>query len=249
MARRQHSAMLNELNRLPPEPPYWPPGDGNDEAAATYHYWDVDTKSTRQKIEELAVATVLTSCAAVELYINDAGARLLGQKFFDDNLERLSLEVKWTLVPRLIANYEINKGSRANTLLLNLIRVRNKLMHPKSLEYNGKHFEEQQANQIEGSIEHLIDSANKAIAALDELYKESVNWNEQPHSIHHLWGKEHPLFEKEHWKLLIAAQDAREHQAAKPDVHNSEAFVPPSRVPTEDRESSSPADGASTRER
>lgn len=253
IARRHFKEFSTLKASIPEQPPFVPPDDPDQSGRSEHDLWIEDTRLTRQRIEECCIVTVLMSCAAVELYINDAGARLLNKHifdgFFEEWIDRSPTLQKWQLVPRLAAGYRVDTKSRPLRLLLSLIEIRNKLMHPKSKPLDWSLFEEGNEDRLQKVAPNLEEAASQAIEALEELYKESMNWNDQLHSIHHLWGREHPLFEKEHRKLLIAARDAREHQAAKPDVHNSEAFVPPSRVPTEDRESSSPADGASTRER
>lgn len=73
--------------------------------------------------------------AAVELYINDAGARLLGDKFFEKYLDRADIMAKWALVSRM-AGARVDPGGEALNLLDELRKARNGLMHPKVVGIN-----------------------------------------------------------------------------------------------------------------
>ncbi|HEY1810989.1 MAG TPA: hypothetical protein VGG74_01445 [Kofleriaceae bacterium] len=80
-------------------------------------------------LEHAAIAIVFGH-AAVELYINDAGARLLGDKFFEKYLDRADIVAKWAVVSRM-AGARVDPGGEAMALLGKLKKARNDLMHPK----------------------------------------------------------------------------------------------------------------------
>lgn len=92
---------------------------------------DQDANGAR---EHAAIAIVF-GYAAVELYINDAGARLLGDKFFERYLDRSDIMAKWALVSRM-AGARVDPGGEALNLLDKLRKARNALMHPKVVGIN-----------------------------------------------------------------------------------------------------------------
>jgi hypothetical protein len=57
---------------------------------------------------------------------------------------------------------------------------------------------------VPGTPEYLLEAATSAIKALDALYSETIHWNDQIHALDHLLGREHPRYDDERQRLLIA---------------------------------------------
>lgn len=129
IARSNCRQMKALVAQLPPEPPR-----GGDEAwpDEAHLIWNHETSPIFHSIDEHAAIAIIFACAATELYINDAGARLLGDTYFRVHVERIDLLSKWVLVPRLASNHQMDRGGRAYELLHGVIGLRNDLMHPKS---------------------------------------------------------------------------------------------------------------------
>jgi hypothetical protein len=90
-----------------------------------------DPKAAR---EHAAIAIVFGHAAA-ELYINDAGARLPGDNYFKEYLDRVDIMAKWSIVSRM-AGHRIDPGGAAMDSLDKLRKARNDLMHPKVVGIN-----------------------------------------------------------------------------------------------------------------
>jgi hypothetical protein len=109
--------------------------------------WDHEAAKIREQADEHATITIVFACAACELYINDAAARLLGDTYVQRHVDRLDLVSKWVLVPRLICGHEIDRGGRAYDLLRLLVSARNELMHPKSEPFSWDKFDREAENR------------------------------------------------------------------------------------------------------
>lgn len=151
------------------------------------------------------------SSAAIELYFNDVGTRLLDKRFYDgfyeEFIERQTAEKKWGLLPRLVANHKMEKRDQTMLLMSSTFEVRNKLMHPKVKSSSSWDIEGKKPEDVPGTPEYLLEAATKAIKALDALYSETIHWNDQIHALDHLLGREHPRYDDEHQRLLIATQE------------------------------------------
>jgi hypothetical protein len=84
---------------------------------------------------EHAAIAIVFGHAAIELYINDAGGRLLGDKFFEKYLDRADIMAKWAIVSRM-AGARVDPGGEPINLLDKLRKARNDLMHPKVVGIN-----------------------------------------------------------------------------------------------------------------
>ena len=166
---RAHVALMDAVRRPPP------PTVPHAEEGPAWEEWELFEQADLEavlKIEEHAVVTIIFACAACELYINDAGARLLGDTYFAKHVDRLDLLSKWVLVPKLIKGHEIDRGGRAFELLKRLVGLRNELMHPKSAPV--------ELEQIKFSNEPpRAASAHEAIEALDRLGEEAEKFDER----------------------------------------------------------------------
>lgn len=124
------------------------------------------------RIRECAAITIVFSAAALEHYINDFGARQLGDTYYEQNLEMLSPQQKWIVLPRLARSHQMDRGGRAFELLNTLFRARNELMHTKSREFSPQRLERQLENPI-------IMRARLAVQALDALRREAQQFDDE----------------------------------------------------------------------
>jgi len=80
VARRHLSQMGEIIALIPPEPSH-PRYDEGPERDA-WDLWDHEAWGLREQADEHATIATIFACAACELYINDAAARLLGDTYF-----------------------------------------------------------------------------------------------------------------------------------------------------------------------
>jgi hypothetical protein len=156
---------------LPPEPPYSGEEEGPERAA--WELWLHEHTKLQTRADEHATIAIIFSCAACELYINDAAARLLGHTYFKKHIDRLDLLSKWVVAPRLICGHQVDRGGRAYELLKQLVGVRNDLMHPKSVPFSIEQFQ----RTTENASCSRFDLARDAIEALDRLADEAEKFD------------------------------------------------------------------------
>lgn len=90
------------------------------------------------EIFQHTVTCVVFSALAIESYINDYSCKIMGDSFFYENLQSLSVISKLQLCYRLITESELDKGTSAcYALLKKLTKMRNDFVHNKSSECSG----------------------------------------------------------------------------------------------------------------
>lgn len=86
----------------------------------------------RAEAREKALTAVAFAAIAIEGYLNDYGGRMLGDGYYESNLEKLTPLSKLVVLPRLIANACVPTDGELYEAVRVLFRLRNELMHPKS---------------------------------------------------------------------------------------------------------------------
>lgn len=129
------------------------------------------------------------SAMALEAFLNDYGARKLGDNYFYDNYESLPPTAKLQLISQMLFSIHVDKGGIIYASVARLIKERNKLVHSKSKKFTGMSEEEYIEFQqfLESSeysdewvrvtferidlneIKELLDNANNAIRSLMEV--------------------------------------------------------------------------------
>ena len=108
---------------------------------------------------------LIFSSFALESYINGYGVRKFTAKYFAEYLEKLSIEAKWIILPRLATGRSIY-GSKGHTLLKKLIRVRNRLAHDKP-----KHIKTFNKEDVETALAYYGGTRDiaKEVSAMDAV--------------------------------------------------------------------------------
>lgn len=166
-ARRHHRLFQQLAEEIPPEP--------EDCDGAIFATWLEETEGKRAAATDAAAITIIFAAATAEGYIYDFAARALGDSFVEKNLDKLSTQSKWILIPRLVSNHEIKTDSRAYQLLVLLTKARNEIVHPKTEDMLVLR-KEQLARRIEHAA-RLPKRADEAIAALDALGNEAAKFD------------------------------------------------------------------------
>jgi len=89
-------------------------------------------------IQRLSIISIILCTMTLEAYINKYGATHLSRSYFDHYLDKLDIKSKWIIIPRLVTGNQIQTNSKAFKYLVNLISLRNKLVHVKLNEENIK---------------------------------------------------------------------------------------------------------------
>ena len=122
-----------------------------------------------------SVIVIVFSALAIEGYINYYAIKNLPDSYFEKHIEKIDTLSKWILLPKIIAGSEFPRESKAYSLLQQLIRDRNYLVHNKTSRLQ---VYDQKNDQLKISSpavkmfkfsEDLFKKAKNAIDAMDEL--------------------------------------------------------------------------------
>jgi hypothetical protein len=161
--------MHDLLSQLPPPPN----ADTTDQLEISKY--DFDTDPLRSEISEEASITIVYAAMAVESYIYDFAARVLGESYVEDNLDKLSVQSKWLVIPRLGAGHVIKKDGQVFQLLTELVKSRNEIAHHKTKNISGKSME--QLAEYVLYDEAICKRAERAIQALEIIASEAKKFD------------------------------------------------------------------------
>ena len=83
-------------------------------------------------IQWSAMVTVIFSALALEAFINHYGIERSSHSFFDGHLDKLNPVSKWLILPKLAVGQQLSTGGDSYTLLKELFKLRDKLVHYKT---------------------------------------------------------------------------------------------------------------------
>ncbi len=87
---------------------------------------------------EEAITSVVFSSMTLEAFINEYGINKSGKNYFSNNLDKLSLESKFLIIPKLFGTTFLNPENHEFEQLKWLIKLRNDLVHFKKKSRNIK---------------------------------------------------------------------------------------------------------------
>lgn len=94
---------------------------------------DTNKMSYLNKVKyKIVIQTIIMLSTFFEALINEIGMVGLGNKYYKDNLDTLSILIKWDVVLKLIYGENLNKNKKYFEKLSKLISTRNSLVHYKS---------------------------------------------------------------------------------------------------------------------
>lgn len=178
MSYREYCKYTDKVNDLRNDPSSWVMG--KDKERFENALWS--------KQHEFAVSVVIFSAFSIEALCNDYISRRLGFSY-NDYLDKLDVKSKLLLGVKLATGREFPKERQAYNVLHNLITVRNKIAHSKSIKINLDNIEDsfkKVSNSYQTSIDKkIVDDSIKAfdliIMELDKLdtelysgYKRSI---------------------------------------------------------------------------
>jgi hypothetical protein len=94
---------------------------------------DMETASLRHHGLKCAVQSIVFSAMCLEAFIYGYSVKNLGKSYTNMHIERLGIESKFILVPRLVTGKEIDKSGQAYEGLKRLVKDRNKIVHFKGV--------------------------------------------------------------------------------------------------------------------
>lgn len=80
---------------------------------------------------EAGVITLLSATSLMERFLYEFASNYMHFESYSSNLDRLSLEAKWIVLPKLCAGIVVDEDSMEINELRQLIKARNAVVHPK----------------------------------------------------------------------------------------------------------------------
>lgn len=121
------------------------------------------------RIQRSAMVVVVFSALTLEAFINHYGIERFSAGFFDDHLDRLGPVSKWVVIPRLTVGRELDRGGESFTLLTQLFRLRNKLVHYKMRKKKIRDLREEEDWVTEMHAEEAVRAVEAAIRDLKAI--------------------------------------------------------------------------------
>lgn len=136
---------------------------------------DMESADARHQSLKCAVQSIVFSAMCLEAFIYGYSVKHLGKGYTNQYIEKLGIEAKFIIVPRLVTGKELDKSGQAFEMLKKLISDRNKIVHFKSISDFLSHdsFLPQSMNNGLDSIVKLMDEFEK-IHPEEEIYFRGV---------------------------------------------------------------------------
>ncbi|MCF4100055.1 hypothetical protein L1I30_00105 [Gillisia sp. M10.2A] len=119
---------------------------------------------------KLTIQSIIMLTVFFESLINEIGCIELGQKYFKENLDRMSITSKWEIVLKLIYKKSLSKESQYYENLKALISTRNNLIHYKTKKIIGDSVDAI-AKQMESTPDYF-SILKKNMSTLEKFYQE-----------------------------------------------------------------------------
>jgi hypothetical protein len=120
-----------------------------------------------------ALIVIVFSAIAIESYIYDYAARHFSDNFVQDYLDKLDVIGKLVVIPRLITGKELSRNRKWFSLIKNIVKSRNLIVHSKSstppFTAEGA---QRYLKKIKNTDELFLQSARHAVELLDTLVVE-----------------------------------------------------------------------------
>lgn len=126
---------------------------------------DMETASLHHHGLKCAVQSIVFSAMCLEAFIYGYSVRNLGKSYTESHIERLGIESKYIIVPRLITGKEIDKSGQAYEGLKRLIKDRNKIVHFKGV------------NDFIIHDSFLPEAMNNGLCAISNIMNELIKIN------------------------------------------------------------------------
>jgi hypothetical protein len=134
---------------------------------------EFELASLEDSLAKHASIVIVFSAIAIESYIYDYAARHLSDSFVQDYLDKLDVIGKLVVIPRLITGKELHRNRKWFSLIKNIVKARNLIVHSKSstppFTVEGAH---RYLEKIKNTDELFLQSARHAVELLNTLVVE-----------------------------------------------------------------------------
>jgi hypothetical protein len=134
---------------------------------------EIELAPLEKDLAKYALFVIVFSMMTIESYLYDYAARHLSDKFVKDYVDKLDVIGKLAIVPRLITGKELPRNKKWFSLIKNVVKARNLIVHSKS---SAPPFAEEEARRylakIKNTEDQIMQSAKQAVEPMDILVVE-----------------------------------------------------------------------------
>jgi len=114
-----------------------------------------------QKFTYLGMTSIVFGIMTLESFINQYVSEKVSSNYLKKHLDKLSIESKWVVIPKLVTGNSIDTDCQAFEHFVQLIRLRNKLVHDKVNivkfdDYKTSPFGIKEANLAKQAVKEMI---------------------------------------------------------------------------------------------
>lgn len=137
--------------------------------------YEYELMLSNQKLFKFVAITIVFSVMTIDAYIYDYAARNLSDTYVKKHIDRLDLISKWVVIPRLVTGKELPADGKWLSMLGNLIKQRNLIIHHKSSEWPvSSQYTKDYLKKIGASDELFLETARQSVHLFDLLSAEIV---------------------------------------------------------------------------
>ena len=148
------------------------------EEALVVRMQEIETNYERQ--QDAAMIAVTFSAMALEAFLFDYAADILGDSYVLDHLDKLDLPSKYLIYPRLVCGKAPDKSEHTFELIRKVTRLRNDLVHSKSrafgpqdLEKAADHYDDF-IRKLRNGVAFSVACVKSVMQTLDKLHGTST---------------------------------------------------------------------------
>lgn len=176
---QEHAKAYDEWDKKFAECQLLPVANEEHEIPEVNRLWNV----YYEQRERSAAIAVTFAGMAIEALLYDYAAQRLTDNFVKDNLDKLDVKQKFLIYPLLICQKQPDKGGKAYASLHELVKLRNRLVHFKSVPFKLEELQTKANDFHDDWNERLRQGVKNAIDCMDLVVQELIG----------LHGKDVPL--------------------------------------------------------
>jgi hypothetical protein len=130
-----------------------------------------------RRMTVVGIKTIVFAAMCVEAAAYDFSAIQFGDRYAAQYLDKLDLVSKWVVAPRLLSGKSLREHGPALNALRSLVRVRNRLVHSKSVAYGPETLAKTMRDNSQDPFSADVHNAFKVLVLLALEMKELLGFN------------------------------------------------------------------------
>ena len=125
-------------------------------------------------INRHSMIAIIFSVMTLESFINGYGIENMSANYINEYLDKLELKSKWLIYPKLVTGKEIGRDCRAFSFLVELVGLRNRLIHDRPRRKQTNDIKDEEWLLKESNAERSLNTVRELVTELANL-DESVD--------------------------------------------------------------------------